>query len=118
MSYRLNSATEIEFLPQGPQGANVYIRYMPPAPRLFDDADELDGFNGWEEYVILDAARKIASKGKDLARIGILKDDLAKVEARIRSLAPKRDRGRPETVKDVRGSLRGRRLRNNRRWWP
>lgn len=115
VSYRLNSATEIEFLPQGPVGAKVYLRYIPPAPRLVDDSDLFDGFNGWEEFVILDAARKICTKAGDWPRVAQLKDDIVKIEMRIKSLATKRDKGRPERVKDVRAMRRFRRFAH-RRW--
>lgn len=108
MKYRITSTNQIQLLPQGPTNALVFIRYMAPAPRLVDDADLFDGFNGWEEFVVLDAARKIATKGKEWETVNALKADIAVMTNRIKSLATRRDVGRPEVVADVRGMRKNR----------
>ena len=103
----------IELLPS-PRGAYaVELRYIPAATVLADDADTFDGINGWEEWVVVDAARKMATKERDFELVGALQADQARLADRIKALAGARDRASGRRVVDVRGS-RG--LAWRRRW--
>jgi hypothetical protein len=62
----------------------------------------MDGFNGWEEYIIVDAARKIVRKEEgDTAD---LERDKAGLLIRIESEAANRDIGQPQSAADTSGS--------------
>jgi len=103
----------IELLPI-PQGAySVELRYIPAATRLVSDSDTFDGINGWEEWVVVDVVRKMATKERDWEFVAALQGDLSRLAERIRTLAGARDRAGKQRVVDVRG--RGRWL-GRRRW--
>jgi len=103
----------IEVLP-APQGAySLELRYVPSATELSSDLDTFDGINGWEEWAVVDAARKMATKERDFELVGALQADLARLTDRIRALAGARDRASNRRVVDVRGG-RGRWLGRRR----
>lgn len=105
--------SNIEVLPV-PRGAYALeLRYVPAAPKLTNDADTFDGINGWEEWVTVDVARKMATKERDWELVGALQADLQRLAGRIRALAGARDRASNRRVVDVRN--RGRWL-GRRRW--
>lgn len=71
---------------------------------LSADADYLDGFNGWEEWVINDAA--IKCKLKDEESIVELQAVNDRIEQEIRKAAAHRDAGRPPRVRNHYDRLR------------
>ena len=104
LKYRLRD-TSIDILPAPLTGQSIVYRYIPTAPRLYGDDDTLAAW-GWEEYVLVDAARKVATKDQEWELVSALNGDKASLRTRIQSLASKRDAGRPERTKDVRGARR------------
>lgn len=112
--YRILDAATVEFLPQPTPGSSIYVRYVPNAPRLIADSDIFDGFNGWEEFPILYASIRVATKDKDWELANALKSDLAEVTDRIKNLAARRDQGRPERVQDIRATRRFQRYARGR----
>ena len=93
---------KIKFIPNPDNSMSIDIWYIPHAPILVDDADEFDGFNGWEEYVIVDAAIKM--KDKEEADTTKLEKRLSKLELRINNSSGNRDAGHGDRVADVYGS--------------
>lgn len=90
--------TNISFIPI-PQGAySVTVNYVPTAPVLSDPDDTIDSINGWEEFIVLDAAIKCLIKAGEAETIPILSQRLEKQRERIRSLAPRRDMQGAERV--------------------
>ncbi len=90
--------TDISLLPI-PQGEYVVtVNYVPTAPVLSDSLDEIDSINGWEEFIVLDAAIKCLLKAGEVDVIPILEQRLEKQRARIRSMAPRRDQQFAERV--------------------
>lgn len=89
----------IRFIPE-PSGANeVTVWYIPHAPELTDDADVWNGFNGWEEYVVVDSAIKALEKEEsDTSALEVRKERLMR---RISSMSQARDQGYPDRVTDV-----------------
>lgn len=75
------------------------VFYVPHAPVLNADTDVWDGFNGWEEYVIVDVAIKALEKEE--SDTTALQHRLARLTKRIQGLAPSRDQSFPERVRDV-----------------
>jgi len=79
------------------QATNSYrVWFVPLMPLLVADADSFDGVNGWEEYVVVDAAIKCLQKEEssttDLER---QKGALIK---RIEAMAADRDAGEPQRL--------------------
>jgi hypothetical protein len=88
----------ISFIPV-PQGAyQVTLNYVPTAPVLSDPDDHIDSINGWDEFIVLDAAIKCLIKAGELATIQELKDSRERQRERIRAMAPRRDQHTAERV--------------------
>ena len=104
----VNSVT---VLPVHGAGMKLVVDYVPSYVDFADTNVSLfDGVNGWEEYIVDYAARKMAIKDEELGLAKVLEGDMAAMRARILKLAPKRDMHRARRVKDVRGPrLMGRR---------
>lgn len=69
----------------------------------FDDADRFDGINGWEEYLVIDAAiRALTKEESDPSALMVEK---AEIEARLQEMADSRDKGRPKRLQDVIGDV-------------
>lgn len=77
------------------------VWYIPHAPVLTADTDVWDGFNGWEEYVTVDAAMKILEKeGRDTTAFQVRKNDLVE---RIKVMADAINIMMGESIADVEG---------------
>lgn len=73
--------------------------YIPAYTLLSLDSDELDGVNGWEEYVVIDVAIKMLAKEESsTTQLEREKDAMLR---RITNMAENRDIDQPETVTDV-----------------
>lgn len=96
--YNINNG-QITFLPV-PDGAySLELWYVPACPVMTDDADEFDGVNGWEEYIILDAAIKML--GKEDSDVSLLDARLKTIKKRITEMAENRDAGLSFRITDV-----------------
>lgn len=94
--------TFLEVLPAPRTGGIIVVRYLPLPPTLTNDDDALNGFVGWEEYVVVSAAIKICERddmGEKLARLTARKLELV---GQINALGGKRDQGRAARLVDVR----------------
>jgi hypothetical protein len=96
----------IELLPKHAAGETIIVEYIPTMTDLVAGGDLLDGYQGWEDYVVAYAAREIAIADDEQGVVRNCSDDMAKMALRIAKLAPKRDNHRPERVKNVRRGLR------------
>lgn len=87
-----------------PDGAYEFdIWYYPHAPVLDADTDVWDGFNGWEEYVIVDVALKLLAKEQNGDAFAMLAARKAELKERIINMAPHHDHGHGECLQDVMG---------------
>lgn len=82
-------------------GQTVRILYVPRCATLVNNADPVDGVNGWEEYIVADVCIKALAKEESdvsvfMARKGALLE-------RLQGEATNRDAGSPATVSDVQG---------------
>ncbi len=85
-TYRLVGAT-IEFNPM-PTSGTYRVSYVPVPSELADDADEMDGVLGWEEYVVCGAALDVLVKEEaEEAAMQQLRFDMARLEDRIKFAA-------------------------------
>lgn len=96
--YRLVGG-DIRFNPIPDRQTSVRLWYVPKAQKLVAPTDEFQDFNGYIEYVIVDAAIKCMQKEEsDVSVLAMQKADL---ERRIRSKAQNRDAAQPESVYDI-----------------
>lgn len=103
-SYDLRS-NFIDILP-APSGAwTLKIWYVPKATTLTNADDAFDGINGWEDYPVAYAAKKILNKEADFEMANMVQQDLNKLRERIQVMSKDRDYGRAQQVQDIRGAL-------------
>ncbi len=96
--YRLRG-NKIQFLGNTGSPMNVRLWYVPIFEKLVAGTDEIDGVNGWEEYIILDTAIKMLAKEESDPRV--LMAQKAAMRQRIEDTAANRDAGSPERATDV-----------------
>jgi hypothetical protein len=89
----------ITFNPSPTITANVKMWYVPVSPKLQYDADTLDGIDGWEEFVVIDAAIKMLQKEEsDVTVLALQKKAIIE---RINLMSENRDEGHSFRVGDV-----------------
>ena len=86
-----------------PNAANTLrLWYIPNLPEMSSDSSTTDGVNGWEEFIVVDAAIKALQKEEsDVSVLIAQKQGLIK---RIEEAAENRDAGSGDRVSDVRRS--------------
>ena len=60
--------------------------------------------SGWDEYVVIDAAIKAATKEESWDLVNSLKADRETILDQIIEAATNRDQGQPNTISDTRGN--------------
>ncbi len=99
--YRIENS-QIRFLPAPRSVLTITIHYAPPFVVLAADGDEVNFPNGWEEYIVIDAAIKcLVKEESDTSALERAKG--AKI-AQILASAPIRDQGAPPSAVDVEAS--------------
>lgn len=82
-------------------GQTVRLLYIPRAITLVNDTDTIDGVNGWEEYIVVDAAMKAIDKEEsDSSGLAARKQALL---ARLTSEIENRDASSSGVTADVYG---------------
>lgn len=107
--YRLTGATgssgsgpqTISFIPTPTGAYNVNVNYVPVPTTLSADGDTFDGVAGWEQYAVLDAAIKCATKNQQWDLSQWLQGQKAAMVERIQKMAPEHDAGQADRVQDV-----------------
>jgi hypothetical protein len=97
----LSASTPTQYLwldPLPMSGQIVRVWYIPRFTPLSGDSDTLDGVSGWEEYIVIDAARKAAIKEESYELVQGLSADKAAMVERINAAAENRDAGSPMRV--------------------
>lgn len=102
-----SGASSLAVLPKHRPAQTIIVEYVPVYADMTGDTDTFDGINGWEEYVVVFAARCMATRDALWDLVRALDGDIERLEARIAALAPKRDMMRARRVKDVRGPRTG-----------
>ena len=92
----------IELLPATNGGHTVVVEYIPAFADLSGDNDPLEGYDGWEEFVVDFAACCVLTKDDEQEALASVRKDMTVLAGRIARLAPTRDAFRAERVKDVR----------------
>lgn len=96
--YRV-SASAILIDPKPTTTDEVELIYIPFATNLVNDNDTLKGFNGWEEFIVLDVA--IKALRKEESDTSALQRDLIEVKNRLEEMIHQRDFASPSRVTDV-----------------
>ena len=92
----------INFAPVPQSAFAITINYVPTAPVLSQfQNDTLDSINGWDEWIVLDAAIKCLVKDGQLDIIQELKAERELERARIAAMAPQRDLNQSEGVHET-----------------
>lgn len=91
---------QIMFIPAPSGGQYIGLWYYPRLTTLLADNDVMDGFSGWTEYVILDAAIKALLKEESDASALMARKEAIKL--RIEAAANNRDAGQADYISDVR----------------
>jgi len=80
-------------------GQSIVLWYIPTFTRLSGDSDSFDFLNGYEEYVIVDAAIKMLGKEEsDVQAMMIRKQALLD---RINAMSDNRDANEPYRITDI-----------------
>lgn len=83
-------------LPILPANKTIRLWYIPTYTKFANDSANLNGRNGWEEYVVLDVCAKYReSENKSAA---VFDRRRARIEERIRTIANKRKAGQPSRI--------------------
>lgn len=94
--------TNISFLPTPPGSYSITVNYFPTAPRLTDMLQsELNSINGWEEYIVLQAARRMLIKDGQLDMAAALMPLIAEESDRIKACAAQADLNGAEGVHET-----------------
>lgn len=96
--YRL-VGSKIKFSPKPDGVRNIKLWYYPRAVELTADTDTFDDFNGFSEYVVVDAA--IKALNKEESDVSVLMAQKEALRQRIMEMAQNRDAGEPESVSDI-----------------
>jgi hypothetical protein len=88
----------IRFVPVPSSYETIKLWYTPTLKLLVNDTDKFDGIDGWEEYIITDAAIKMLQKEE--SDPSVLLAQKAALIQRINGMAPNRDASAPERVSD------------------
>ena len=91
---------QISFLPIPDAAYNLELHFVPTCPLMVNPTDTFDGVNGWEEYIVLDAARKMLAKEE--TDTSVLEKEIMAIIGRINQMAENRDAGQSFRVTDVR----------------
>lgn len=89
----------IKFVPMPSGATTAKVWYTKAFTNLSGDADTFDGINGWEEFVIIDAAMKMAIKEE--SDISALMAQRQIIEARIDEMKLTRDMSTGGRINDV-----------------
>lgn len=98
LRYRLNG-DYIWFTPIPAANQTLRLWYVPSLTTLANDTDSFDGFSGWTEYVIIDAA--IKCKVKEESDASLLVAAKERMMKRIESASKNRNAASPPTVADT-----------------
>lgn len=98
LKYRLR-ADKLWLLPAAATGGRtIRLWYVPLPTALSADADTLNGYNGWDEYVVLLAARKALVKEEQ--DVSDIEREIFALNQRIEAMAPNRDQAEPMRIQD------------------
>jgi len=90
---------EIRIVPKSSAAGDYKLWYVPVFTPLVSESDTVDGYNGWEEYIIIDASIKCLAK-EESSTTEFVAEKKA-ILKRIEDMASNRDFYQPEKITDV-----------------
>lgn len=99
MQYRI-VGSQIMFIPTPSTGQYIGLWYFPRLVTLLRDSDVMDGISGWDQYVIVRAAKYALDKEESDTQK--LDQELLYLKQRIEGGAQNRDAGQPDTISNTR----------------
>lgn len=103
--YRLRADSVVFTPPNLIGGRTVKLTYVPLVTNLVNDYDILNGYNGWDEYVVLLTARKcLVKEEQDVSQVD---QELMMMDQRIEAMADNRDESNPMRIYDNQRSYWG-----------
>lgn len=93
---------KIMFIPTPSSAQTVGVWYYPRLGRILADTDVIDGFSGWEDYIIVRAAKYALDKEE--SPTDMLNQELLFLKKRIEETAQNRDAGQGDTISPTRSS--------------
>lgn len=90
---------QIMFTPLPDPGTACRIWYSPTSPMLVNDTDTLDALNGYDEYIIVDAAIKCMQKEE--SDVSVLMAQKQALMTRIVRKSQNRDANEAPTISDI-----------------
>lgn len=104
LSYR-QMGNQLYFIPNPTAGQFIQIWYVPVMTMALQDTDMLSfSISGWDDYVIVDAARRACLKEESFEQAAALTQELDGMKERIEEIASNRDQGQPNTISDTRSN--------------
>lgn len=100
VEYRLRGSNII-IIPTPTTTCTLEHLYAPVATSMSADGDTIDGVNGWEEYIIVDAAIKALLKEE--SDVSVLMARKSELKRRLEEMAADRDIGEAQQATDVTG---------------
>jgi hypothetical protein len=100
--YRLR-VNSLRFVPTPLAIHTVKLKYIPWAVRLVNGSDTFDGYNGWEEYPVVDAAIKLLEREGNTDDAQLLMARKQELLRRIQEMAD-RDLSEPSRIQDTRSA--------------
>ena len=97
--YRLRE-NAIKFIPTPNSTDTIRLTYIRHANKITSSSDTVEGFNGWEELIVLFALRRCGSR--EGTRLTEIDQEIARQVRRIEIAADARDAGEPESLQDYR----------------
>ncbi len=100
--YRLR-VNDLRFVPIPLAAHTVKLKYIPWSVRLVNPTDPFDGYNGWEEYPVVDAAIKLLEHEGNTDDAQLL---IARKQAMVQRVADMadRDQAEPARIQDTRSA--------------
>lgn len=91
----------VKFIPSPSGGFTCTLWYYPTPPILVNGSDSFDGINGYEEYAVLHAARKLLVKQERIEHAQMLVSMMQEERERIMSELGSHDAENPPRVQDT-----------------
>lgn len=98
---------QIVFMPPPQSVFQMQVNYIPTAPKLTSPSSSIDSVNGWDEFIVADAAIQVLMKAGRLDELQIMTGRREEERQRIRSMAPRRDNNSAERVHEIDTSTDG-----------
>lgn len=89
----------LRFMPEEQAPGSYRLWYIPTLTSMSANSDTLEGVNGWEEYVVIDAAIKCLAKEESDTRA--LMQAKNEIFERVSQLSAERDYDGPDQIADV-----------------